>query len=97
MTVHLAKGLIKKIVPVTVDLVNNLSDEYQLDSVTVEPAQLEVTGDEKLLERLASIPTMAVSLEGVDGDTTRDVELAAPAGVTTPNKKVTVKIKATKK
>lgn len=97
VTVHLAKGLIKKIVPVTVDLVNNLSDEYQLDSVTVEPAQLEVTGDEKLLERLASIPTMAVSLEGVDGDTTRDVELAAPAGVTTPNKKVTVKIKATKK
>lgn len=97
VTVHLAKGLIKKIVPVTVSLVNKLPDEYQLDSVTAEPAQLEVTGDEALLARLASIATEAVSLEGIDGDTTRDVELAAPDGVTTPNKKVTVKIKATKK
>lgn len=98
VTVHLFKGLIKKIVSVSANLVNRLPEGYRLESVAVEPAKIEITGDEKLLEKIISVTTEAIQLDEVtDSNLTREVELTTPEGVTTPNQKVTVTIKATKK
>ena len=65
--------------------------------MTVEPAQVEISGATRLLADIKSLETQPVSLAGMTEEGTRDVELVLPEGVTSPNKTVSVGIKINKK
>ena len=97
VTIQLAQGLTKKILAVHPKYEGTLPDGYILDSVSVEPAQLEVTADEKILANWKEIETSSIDLSTVDGPVTREVDLIIPDGATVPNRKATVKVRAVPK
>ena len=79
-------------------LVNGILPEgYKLGGVTVEPAQVEISGATRLLADIKSLETQPVSLAGMTESGTREAELVLPEGVTSPNKAVSVSIKINKK
>ena len=97
VTVQLVPGMGKKIVTVK-PLVNGILPEgYKLGGVTVEPAQVEISGATRLLADIKSLETQPVSLAGMTESGTREAELVLPEGVTSPNKAVSVSIKINKK
>ena len=97
VTIQLAQGLTKKILAVHPKYEGTLPDGYILDSVSVEPAQLEVTADEKILANWKEIETSSIDLSTVDGPVTREVDLIIPDGATVPNRKATVTVRAVPK
>ena len=97
VTVRLAQGLTTKIVSIKPVFEGSLPEGYTLDAVSVEPSQMEITGDEtKLMER-NSIETTPISLQNVVGKETREINLVIPDGVTVANKKVIIKLAVLKK
>ena len=97
VTVQLVPGMGKKVVAVKPVVNGILPEGYKLGGVTVEPAQVEISGATRLLADIKSLETQPVSLAGMTEEGTRDVELVLPEGVTAPNKTVSVGIKINKK
>ena len=97
VTVQLVPGMGKKFVSVKPMVNGILPEGYKLGGVTVEPAQVEISGATRLLEDIKSLETGPISLAGMTESVARDVELVLPEGVTVPNKTVSVGIKVNKK
>ena len=91
--VQLARGLSKRILPVLVDLADDLSPIYEVEKVVVEPSQIEVAGNEDAIGKLAGIRTEKVSLADAQGKTfSKNAKLMLPEGATVTNNTVTVEI-----
>lgn len=54
---------------------------FRLVGYSVQPQTVMVRGDQKLLERMQSIPTEAIRLDGLKEKTTKKVRLLPPTGI----------------
>ena len=72
---------------------SDLPPQLKLESVTVQPARIEITGTKEALDKVTGIETEAFSLADVKESGTQQVKLHLPAGVTATNPTVTVEIK----
>ncbi len=99
--VTLARGVYKKILPINVDLMDDLPSGYEITKVSVSPSQMEFAGDEKVIGSLEDIRTDKISLANIeitDDLISQTVRLNLPEGVVaaaSPN--VTVEIEVAKK
>lgn len=92
VNVQLARGLTKKIVMIQPDLGKDLEKGYELGTVRVDPAKIEIAGRDDTLAKILGIETEKISLEGLTKDTDKTVQLVLPEGVTVTNHTVTVHI-----
>jgi YbbR domain-containing protein len=65
---------------------------YQLVSATPTPLTFSVTGPEATLNQLATVNTVPIDISSITADTTEQVQLDIPAGVTASVTSVTVTI-----
>lgn len=67
---------------------------YWVKGVTLTPPVVAVTGPVDQLEALGAVSTQPVSVNGLDSDTTMQVDLSLPSGITVADstKKITVKV-----
>lgn len=92
VTVILAHGLTKKTVSVNPVTVDDLPSGYEIVSLKVDPAYIEIAGKDKLLANINTIDTDKLSLAGINKNTNRTVKLNLPEGVTAVNREVDVHI-----
>lgn len=93
ISVKLTRGLQHKVVEVQAKPRSDLPPQLKLESVTVQPARIEITGTKEALDKVTGIETEAFSLADVKESGTQQVKLHLPAGVTATNPTVTVEIK----
>ena len=65
----------------------------KVESITVQPARIEIAGAEDVIRKITSIGTEEFSLSDVTESGTRQVRLRLPEGVTVTDPNVTVEIK----
>jgi uncharacterized protein (TIGR00159 family) len=86
--------LIKKELPVQIDWVGKLPDQFVLTEATIKPQTVEIIGGKRMLEKMSTIYTEKVSLNNLEGSGTITVNLALnPASLKTAsdsNEKVTI-------
>lgn len=70
-----------KEVPVQADIQGQPPLGYRLREVVVSPSRIRVRAPQERLDALEWVSTRPVSLEGLSGDTEREVAVALPAGV----------------
>ena len=95
--VLLARGLSKSVVSVKPMLQNDLPAGYVVDAVRASPSNIEIAGDEKLIESIHTIETEKISLKDKDKTFTVPVNLVVPEGITVTNSEVSVNIVINKK
>ena len=93
ISVKLTRGLQHRVVEVQAKPRSDLPPQLKLESVTVQPARIEITGTKEALDKVTGIETEAFSLADVKESGTQQVKLHLPAGVTATNPTVTVEIK----
>lgn len=86
--IDLEKGIDKKTVPVTADI--TLPNGKSFSKITVEPSQIEITGSKEILDPIAEIKTVPLTLPAVHDTFHGTLKLILPEGVTTSTDKVTV-------
>ena len=92
VSVQMARGLTKKVVPITPQVKSDLDAAYEVGSLRADPAKIEIAGDSKALAGISSINTEEISLAGVTKTTDKVAHLQLPDGVTVTNKSVSVHI-----
>ncbi len=95
--ITLARGLNTKIVDVKPTLMSDLSSDYILKSVKVEPQKIEISGDTQLIGGITYLPTENISLAELTKSDTLVAKLAVPDGITVTNNEITVVIDIEKK
>jgi YbbR domain-containing protein len=65
---------------------------HELVAISASPATVVLTGPQELINGLDSVPTAAISMNGLFGDHTFQVKILPPAGVTAVPDTVTVSI-----
>jgi len=68
--------LIQKELPIKPVLVGNVDDAYRLDSVTVEPATLEISGPQSILGQEEVLNTSPIDINGLRQSSVKQVSLA---------------------
>lgn len=89
---NLEQAAIAKRVEVKTLTVGNLPADLVLRRIFTEPVQVEIKGPRDIVERVGSISTDPVSLEGITQDVTREVSLQLPPGISVERKTVMVRI-----
>lgn len=69
---------VERTLPVNVPTAGHLPEGMKLDAVQVVPATIDLTGPESELKELATIDTVALDLNGLSGNLTRELELKLP-------------------
>ncbi|MCR5177268.1 MAG: hypothetical protein K6C05_10545 [Anaerovibrio sp.] len=83
----------KKVVPIKAVYNGSPGDGYVIDSVTVQPEHMEITGKAAQLGGISEINTETFSIDAANNsDITRDVTLVLPDGILAPVKKASVKV-----
>lgn len=95
--VSMVKGLYKKYVDVKPIVANDLADRYALHTIKIDPAKIDIFGDQRIVEKLDFIETETISLADVTKPVTKEIKLKLPIGITVTNDTVTVKIDITEK
>lgn len=93
VTIKLARGLSRKVVEVQARPRSDLAPPLKVESITVQPARIEIAGAEDVIRKITSIGTEEFSLSDVTESGTRQVRLRLPEGVTVTDPNVTVEIK----
>ena len=86
--IDLEKGIEKKTVPVTADI--TLPSGKTFSKITVEPSQIEITGKKEILDPVAEIKTVPLTLPAVHDTFHGTLKLTLPEGVTASLDKVAV-------
>ena len=68
--------LIQKDLPIKSMLVGKVHKDFRLDSVTVEPASLNISGPESILAQEKILNTSPIDINGLDQSTVKQVSLA---------------------
>lgn len=95
VSVDIESGLKKKIVPVVPEL--TVADGWELNKVTVEPAQVEITGAESVINSIVTLKTAAVSVQTGQRMFKSTLKLVVPEGVTAKGEEVTVSAEVIRK
>ena len=93
VSVNMVRGLSRKVVEVRAKPRSDLSPQFKLEGITVEPARVEIAGTEDVVSKITGIETEEFSLADVKETEKRPVRLMLPAGVTVAEPNVTVEIK----
>lgn len=97
VSISLARGLNKKIVDVKPTLMSDLSTDYILKSVKVEPEKIEVSGNIDIIGNMTYLSTENISLANITKSTKETVNLIVPDDVNVSNQTVTIYIEIEKK
>jgi len=68
--------LIQKELPIKPILVGKLHKDYRLDSVTVDPPNLEISGPQSILAQEENLSTSPININGLDQSTVKQIPLA---------------------
>jgi YbbR domain-containing protein len=68
--------------PVSVGITGRPQSPFAIAEVIAEPAQVTVTGKGEQLVQMTHVPTVPISVDGMNADVTRTVTLQLPTGVT---------------
>lgn len=96
VAVDLSKIQHKKMVSLHPVAMGELPAGLVLDSVKVDPAKVEISGDEKSIGGIETLNTVPVDLSKIDGSVVLDVEIKLPDGISVSNKSVKVSINVKK-
>ncbi|MBE8953111.1 MAG: hypothetical protein SR1Q7_08205 [Quinella sp. 1Q7] len=88
VSVDIESGLRHKIVPVIANLTT--TDGWELTKITVEPAQMEITGVESVINPIVTLRTVPFTVQTGQRVFKGTLKLDVPEGVTVPNDEVTV-------
>lgn len=88
VSVEIESGLRHKIVPVIANLTT--TDGWELTKVTVEPAQIEITGVDSVINPIVTLRTVPFTVQTGQRVFKGTLKLDVPEGVTVPSNEVTV-------
>ena len=88
ISVDIESGIKKKIVPVVPEL--SAADGWELSKISVEPAQVEITGAESVVNSIVTIKTVPFTVQTGQRTFKGTLKLVVPDGVTAKNDEVTV-------
>ena len=88
--VKIELDLIRKMVPIEADII--AAEEFDIERVTIDPAQIEIAGKETAINPVDSIKTDTITVPLGDKSVKRTVPLIVPDGVTMNIKEVTVEV-----
>ncbi|WP_110955830.1 CdaR family protein [Anaerosinus massiliensis] len=97
VSVSIVKGLYKKFVDIKPNLAEDLPAGYILNSVTLEPAKMDIYGDQRVVDTLEVLYTEKISLSDIDRPTTKQIKVQLPIGITVTNDTITAKIDIVKR
>lgn len=97
VSIILARGLNTKIIDVKPTLMSDLSNDYILKSVRVEPEKIEVSGNIDIIGNMTYLATENISLAEMTQPTKKTVKLLVPDGVTASIQEVTITVDIMKK
>lgn len=97
VSIVLARGLNTKIIDVKPALMSDLSTDYILKSVKIEPEKIEVSGNVDIIGNMTYLSTENISLAKTTESTKQTVRLKVPEGVNVTNREVVVDIEIEKK
>lgn len=95
VSVDLESGVAKKIVPVVPEL--TAADGWEVTKVTVEPAQIEITGAESVINSIVTIKTEPISVQTGQRAFKGKLRLDVPESVTIKEDEVTVSAEIVRK
>jgi YbbR domain-containing protein len=96
VNVAILRSLAKKTVDVKFNATGELPKGFVLKQITTTPPKVEISGPRAALEKIDSITTEPINLNGVDKDTDTEIKLQPPEGITLPVKTVIVHIHVAK-
>ena len=97
VTLPLVKAGNSKTVTVKPVIIGTPAVGYWIESVTVDPVVVTVLGSAEALVSLSELTTVEISVSGISSNSTQNVKLNLPSGVTTSNDVDTVKVVITLK
>ena len=68
--------LIQKELPIKPILVGKIHKDYRLDTVTVDPPNLEISGPQSILDQEENLSTSPININGLDQSTVKQIPLA---------------------
>lgn len=93
--VELENGVAKKIVPVVAEL--NAADGWEVTKINVEPAQIEITGAESVINSIVMIKTEPISVQTGQRAFKGKLRLDVPDSITVKESEVTVSAEIVRK
>ena len=95
VSVDLVSGLKKKIVPVIPEL--SAADGWALTKITVEPAQMEISGTESVVNSVVTLKTLPFTVQTGQRIFKGKLKLEIPEGVTVKDEEVTISAEVIRK
>lgn len=95
VSIDIESGLKKKIVPVVSEL--TAPDDWELTKVTVEPAQIEISGAESVINSIVTLKTEPFTVQTGQRDFKGSLKLVVPEGVTVKDDEVTITAEVVRK
>lgn len=95
VSVDVESGLKRRIVPVVPEL--TVADGWELTKITVEPAQIEISGAESAVNSVVTLKTLPVSVQTGQRQFKSSLKLVVPEGVTLREYEVTVSAEVVRK
>ena len=95
VSINLESGVAKKIVPVVPEL--TAADGWEVTKVTVEPAQIEITGAESVISSIVTVKTEPISVQTGQRAFKGKLRLDVPESITVKEDEVTVSAEIVRK
>lgn len=96
MSVTITPMVHKKVVEIKPNIIGVLAKGFKLNQVSMNPDKIEISGDDKILEKTDFIFTEPINLTGIDKDTGMEVKLQIKDGILSNKNSVTVNISIVK-
>lgn len=90
------KFLKQKTVPITVKFSNNIQAEANLKDYTISQNTITIKGKKDIVDNIDTINTKPVDLSSITEDTSKDIYLEIPEGISAEFKFITIKLDAVK-
>lgn len=95
VSVELESGVAKKIVPIVAEL--TAAEGWEVTKVTVEPAQIEITGAESTISSIVTLKTEPITVQTGQRSFRSKIRLAVPEGVSVKEREVNVSAEVVRK
>ena len=96
ITAKIMNGVEKKLIPIKVVYSGTPARKFVVAGAVAQPERLEVIGKKDQLANMNEINTEMISIDGVQEDVNKEVNLELPDGIIVPSKRVSVKISINK-
>ena len=95
VSVDIESGIKKRIVPVVPEL--TVADGWELTKITIEPAQVEISGAESVINSIVTLKTTSVTVQTGQRIFKSNLKLVVPDGVTVKENEVSVSAEVIRK